>query len=55
MALKEVQPNRPRTVGNVTHDSIVRVDRRAKEILARREGALRQARRARERLKAAAT
>lgn len=55
MALKRERPNRPRTVGHAPHDSLVRVDRRVKEILARREAALQQARRAAERLKRAAT
>ena len=55
MALKRERPDRPRTVGHVRHDSLVRVDRRVKEILARREAALQQARRAAERLKRAAT
>jgi hypothetical protein len=54
MALKQVQPS-PRTVGEVPRDSLMRVDQRVKEILARREAALRQARRAAERLKGAAT
>ena len=55
MALQRERPNRPRTVGHVPHDSLFRVDRRVKEILARREAALQQARRAAERLKRAAT
>jgi hypothetical protein len=52
MALKPVQPNHPRTVGEVPHDSLVRVDRRVKQILAQREAALQQARRAAEKLTA---
>jgi hypothetical protein len=55
MALTQVEPQRPRTVGEVPHDALVRVDRRVKQILGRREAALRQARRAAERLKAAST
>lgn len=39
MALKQVEP-RPRTVGQVPHDSLMRVDQRVKEILARREATL---------------
>ena len=41
--------------GQVPHDALVRVDRRVKEILARREVALQQARRAAERLRGAAS
>jgi hypothetical protein len=52
MALKRVRTDRPRTVGHVSHDSLVRVDWRVKEILVRRAAALQQARRAAERLKA---
>ncbi len=55
MALKRERPDRPRTVGHSSRDSLMRVDRRVKEILARREAALQQARRAAERLKRAAT
>ena len=51
MALGQGKLDRPRT-GQVPHDSLVRVDRRVKEILARREVALQQARRAAERLDA---
>jgi hypothetical protein len=54
MALGQGKLVRPQT-GQVPHDSLVRVDRRVKEILARREVALQQARRAAERLKGAAT
>jgi hypothetical protein len=53
MALRQAQPHRPRTVGEVPHDALKRVDLRVKQILARREAVL-QARRAAERLKAAA-
>ncbi|MDP9273560.1 MAG: hypothetical protein M3O93_08565 [Chloroflexota bacterium] len=53
MALKQAAPDRPRTVGEVPHDALMRVDRRVKQILARREVAL-QARRTAERVKAAA-
>ena len=36
MALPRVhEPGRPRTVGEVPHDALMRVDRRVKEILAR--------------------
>jgi hypothetical protein len=55
MALKHVEPSRLRTEGAVPHDALVRVDRRVKQILARREAALQQARRAAERFKRAAT
>lgn len=51
MALKQVEPERRRTTGEVPHDALVRVDRRVKEILARRDAALRS-RRAAERLRA---
>jgi hypothetical protein len=54
MALKHVEPQ-PRTAGQVPHDSIKRVNQRVKEIFARREAALQQARRAAERLKQAET
>ena len=53
MALGQDKPVRSQT-GQVPHDSLVRVDRRVKEILARQEVALRQARRAAERLRGAA-
>jgi hypothetical protein len=52
MALKRLQQDRPPTVGHVSHDSLVRVDRRVKDIT-RRQAALHQARRAAERLQAA--
>ena len=48
MALKR---GRTKTVGHLPHDAVVRVDKRVKEILARREAALQHARRAAERLK----
>jgi len=51
MARKPVGPERDRTVGHVSHDALQRVDKRVKEILARREAALQQARRAAQRLK----
>ena len=54
MALGQEKTVRPHT-GQVPHDSLVRVDRRVKEIVARREVALQQARRAAERLRGAAT
>jgi hypothetical protein len=41
----------PRTVGHVSHDALVRVDERVKDIVARREAALRGARLAARRLK----
>jgi hypothetical protein len=44
MALKNMSPRRPRTVGHVSRKATVAVDERVKEILARREVALRQAR-----------
>ena len=53
MALKQAEPDRPRTVGEVPHNALKRVDWRVKQILARQEAVL-QARRAAERLKAAA-
>lgn len=52
MALGQGKPVRPQR-GQVPHDSLVRVDRRVKEILARQEVAQR-ARRAAERLSGAA-
>ena len=48
MALKQ---GRRKTAGHVPHDAVVRIDKRVKEILARREIALQRARRAAERLK----
>ncbi len=51
MARKPVGAERGRTVGHVSHDALQRVDKRVKEILARREAALQQARRAAQRLK----
>ena len=42
MAPERDQHDRQRTVGFVPHDALVRVDRRVKEILARREAALQQ-------------
>ena len=54
MALKRVQQDLPQTVGHVPHASLARIDKRVKEIL-RRDAAIQQARRAAERLKAAAT
>jgi hypothetical protein len=55
MALTHVEPRRPRTVGEVPHDALVRVDRRVELILGRREAALRQERCAAERVKTAST
>ena len=54
MALKQAEPERPRTTGEVPHDALLRVDRRVKEIFARRDAAVR-AQRAAERLKAPAS
>jgi hypothetical protein len=51
MALKAERAERVPTVGHVPHDALVRVETRVKEILARREVALRQARLAAQRLK----
>jgi hypothetical protein len=48
MALRQ---GRTKTVGHLPHDAVVRVDKRVKEILARREAELQHARRAAERLK----
>jgi len=52
MALPRVQRDRPPTVGHVTHDSLVEIDRRVKDI-ARRQAALHRARRAAENLQTA--
>lgn len=54
MALERLQRDRQTTVGHVSHDALVRVDRRVKDI-ARREAVLQQARRAAERLERAAS
>ena len=54
MALERFQRDLPRTVGHLSHASLVRIDQRVKEIL-RREAAIQQARRAAERLKATVT
>ena len=54
MAHRQAERHRPRTVGEVPHDALKRVDRRVKQILARQAAVL-QARRAAERLKAPAT
>jgi hypothetical protein len=51
MALKQVEPAPPPTTGEVPHDALERVHERVKDILARRDAALRS-RRAAERLKA---
>jgi len=40
VALKQVKPERVRA-GEVPHDALMRVDRRVKEIFARRDAALR--------------
>jgi hypothetical protein len=50
MAVKATQDERPRTVGYVSREATVAVEQRVKEILARREVALRQARLAARRL-----
>jgi hypothetical protein len=47
MALKRFPRDRPQTVGHVPHDSLVRIDRRVKDIT-RREAARQRARRAAE-------
>lgn len=51
MGRDQVRAKRPRTVGHASHEAIVRVDRRARQMLARREAELRQVRRAAQRLK----
>jgi len=51
MALKRFQRDPSRTVGYVSHDALVRIDRRVKDIT-RRQAASLQARRAAERLAA---
>jgi hypothetical protein len=51
MALKAARPGRDKILAHVSHDALVRVDERVKDILARREAALRQARLAARRLK----
>ena len=55
MALKPPDLDRARTVGEVPRDALKRVDRRVKQILARREAALQQARRTAARFKAPAS
>jgi hypothetical protein len=51
VALKAPRKQRPRSVGYVSHDALVRVDARVKDILTRRDVALRQARLAAQRLR----
>jgi hypothetical protein len=51
MALKNVSTEHPRTVGYVPRRAVVAVDERVKDILARRDVALRRARVAAQRLK----
>jgi hypothetical protein len=51
MAFRNAAPDHPKTVGNATREATVAVDARIKDILARREAALQQARRAAQRLK----
>ena len=51
MALKNASADRPTTVGYVSRQATVAVDERVKDILARREIALRQARLAAQQLK----
>jgi hypothetical protein len=51
MALKRTRPTGDKTPGHVSHDALVRIDARVKDILVRREAALRRARRAAQRLK----
>jgi hypothetical protein len=53
MALKQAEHDRPRTVGKVPHDALKRVDRRVEQILVRQQAVL-EARRAAERIRAAA-
>jgi hypothetical protein len=53
MALKAPREPRPDSVGHVPHEAQVRVDARVKDILVRRDVALRQARRAAKRMKRA--
>jgi hypothetical protein len=50
MALKPPRSKRARTVGHISHDAGVLVDKRVKEILARRQAAVERARRAARRL-----
>ncbi len=51
MALKAARTDHPTTVGHVSHDALVRIDVLVKDILARRDTALRQARMAARRYK----
>jgi hypothetical protein len=51
MAHKAPPIEHPRTVTHVSHEALERVNERVKDILARREAALRQARLAAQRLK----
>jgi hypothetical protein len=51
LALRNASAERPATVGYVSREATVAVDGRIKEILARREVALRRARRAAQHLK----
>jgi uncharacterized protein YaaN involved in tellurite resistance len=51
MALKNATAEHPKTVGHVSREASVAVHKRVKEILARREVALQQARRAAQHLK----
>lgn len=51
MALKTARTERATTVGGISHDALVRVDVRVKDILARQEAALRQAGMAAQRFK----
>jgi hypothetical protein len=53
MALKRFSRERPKTVGHLPHASLVRVQRRVKDV-ARRQAALHHARRAAERFERAA-
>lgn len=51
MALKDSKAKRPATVGYVSREATVAVDKRVKDILARREVAIRRARAAARRLR----
>ena len=53
MALKRFPRERPKTVGHLPHDSLVRVNRRVKDV-ARRQAALHHAQRAAGRFERAA-
>lgn len=50
MALNDVSAERPAKVGHVSHEALVRIDRRVATILARRKAALEEAQLAARRL-----